>query len=187
VREFKVDTSNYSAEFGRNSGAVMNVSVLSGTNELHGTAYEYLRNDLFDSRDTFSYMDRDGDGKADAEVLRQNQFGATFGGPIRKNRTFFFGSWEGLRIRHSQSFLSTVPSLDERRGIFDFNDYNKIFGRFSLMRYINHREARLPLPARGGMATTGPTMTTTRGPLPFPTSRCSHRALSMSSASAFAA
>src|SRR5207253_3240581 len=100
VAEFKVQTSNYSAEFGRNSGAVMIVSIKSGTNGFHGTAYEYLRNDIFDSRDAFNYVDRNGDGKADPPSLRQNQFGATFGGPIRRNKTFFFGSWEGRRERY---------------------------------------------------------------------------------------
>ncbi|MDP2988977.1 MAG: hypothetical protein Q8O57_00220, partial [Kiritimatiellota bacterium] len=119
IQEFKVETSNYSAEFGANSGAVMNVSVKSGTNRIHGTAYEYMRNDKFDARGTFSYVDRNGDGKADPEVLRQNQFGGTLGGPIRRNKTFWFGSWEGLRIRHAQSFLSTVPTAQERQGIFD--------------------------------------------------------------------
>ena len=86
VAEFKVQTSNYSAEFGRNSGAVMIVNIKSGTNEFHGTAFEYLRNDYFDSRD-INYADRDGDGKADPEILRQNQFGGTIGGPILRNRT----------------------------------------------------------------------------------------------------
>jgi len=118
VAEFKIETSNYSAEFGRTGGSVMNVSIKSGTNELHGTAYEYLRNDIFDSRDAFSYVDRDGDGRADPPVLRQNQFGVTLGGPVIRNRTFFFGSWEGLRLRQPQSFLETVPTADERAGIY---------------------------------------------------------------------
>jgi len=118
VAEFKVQTSNFSAEFGRNSGAVMIVSIKSGTNQFHGTAYEYVRNDIFDSRDMFNYVDRTGDGKADPASLRQNQFGATFGGPIRRNKTFFFTSWEGRRERYQQSDLATVPSADERNGLF---------------------------------------------------------------------
>ncbi|MGH9341455.1 MAG: TonB-dependent receptor domain-containing protein [Acidobacteriota bacterium] len=119
VQEFKVTTSNYSAEFGRNAGAVMNVSIKSGTNEFHGTAYDYVRNDIFDARDTFNYDDRDGDGKADAEQLRRNQFGATFGGPVIKDKTFFFGSWEAVRLRLAQSYLVIIPTEDERSGIFD--------------------------------------------------------------------
>lgn len=118
VAEFKVQTSNYSAEFGRNSGAVMIVSIKSGANQFRGTAFEYLRNNLFDARDTFNYVDRDGDGKADPEVLKQNQFGATFGGPIRRDKTFFFGSWEGRRERRAQTDLAIVPSAAERAGQF---------------------------------------------------------------------
>jgi hypothetical protein len=118
VAEFKVQTSNFSAEFGKNSGAVMIVSIKSGSNEFHGTAYEYLRNDIFDSRDAFNYVDLDGDGKADPAALRQNQFGATFGGPIRRNKTFFFTSWEARRERYQQSDQAVVPTPDERNGIF---------------------------------------------------------------------
>ena len=118
VAEFKLQSSNYSAEQGRNSGAVMNISIKSGTNAFHGSAYEYLRHDIFDARDSFNYVDRDGDGKADPEVLRQNQFGATFGGPIRRDRTFFFASWEGRRERRAQTDLATVPSAAERAGLF---------------------------------------------------------------------
>lgn len=119
VQEFQIQTSNYSAEFGRNAGAVMNVSIKSGTNKLRGTAYEFLRHDAFDARDAFDYTDRDGDGKADPDVLRRHQFGFTMGGPIRTNRTFYFGSVEGLRVRSNSSALSTVPTLAERSGVFD--------------------------------------------------------------------
>ena len=118
VAEFKVQTSNFSAEFGRNSGAVMIVSIKSGANQFRGTAYEYIRNDIFDSRDAFNYVDRTGDGKADPAALRQNQFGATFGGPIRRNKTFFFASWEGRRERYQQNDLAIVPTADERNGVF---------------------------------------------------------------------
>jgi hypothetical protein len=118
VAEFKLLTSNYSAEFGRNSGGVMIVNIKSGTNQFHGSAYEYIRNDVFDSRGKFNYVDRDGDGKADPEVLRQHQFGATLGGPIRRNRTFFFGSWEARPVRLAQSMQGAVPVPDERAGIF---------------------------------------------------------------------
>ncbi|HEV8131517.1 MAG TPA: TonB-dependent receptor [Acidobacteriota bacterium] len=119
VAEFTVQTSNYSPEFGRNSGAVMIVSVKTGTNRFSGTAYEFIRNDIFDARDTFNYVDRNGDGKADPEVLRQNQFGATFGGPIRRDKTFFFVSWESRRERREQSDRAVVPTAAERNGEFD--------------------------------------------------------------------
>lgn len=116
VAEFKVQTSNYSAEFGRNSGAVMIVSFKSGTNAFRGTAYNYLRNDATDARDMFSYVDRTGDGRADPEVLKQNQFGATFGGRIVRDRTFFFGSYEGRRERRSQTDTAIVPTSEQRNG-----------------------------------------------------------------------
>ena len=84
VQEFQIQTSNYSAEFGRNAGAVMNVSIKSGGNTVRGTAYEFLRNDAFDAREAFDYTDRDGDGKADPDVLRRHQFGFTIGGPYAR-------------------------------------------------------------------------------------------------------
>jgi hypothetical protein len=119
VQEFQIQTSNYSAEFGRNAGAVMNVSIKSGTNQVKGTAYEFARHDRFDARDAFSYTDRNGDGKADPEELRQHQFGATIGGPVRTNRTFFFASVEALRSRTTEASSVTVPTQLERQGIFD--------------------------------------------------------------------
>ena len=118
VAEFKVQTSNYSAEFGRNSGAVMIVNLKSGSNAFHGTAYDYLRNDKTDARDMFTYVDRTGDGRADPEVLKQNQFGGTIGGPIVRNKLFFFGSFERRTQRRSQTDLAIVPSANERNGIF---------------------------------------------------------------------
>ena len=118
VQEFKVQTSNYSAEFGRNAGAVVNVTIKSGTNELHGSLYEFVRNDIFDARDAFSYTDRTGDGKADPEVLRQNMFGGTIGGPIVKNKAFYFFSYEGWRVRLAQNDRSVIPTPLERRGDF---------------------------------------------------------------------
>ena len=110
VVEFKLQTSNYSAEFGRNSGAVMLVNLKSGGNQFHGSAYEYLRNDKTDARDMFNYGPR--------TILKQNQFGATTGGPIRRNKTFFFASWEGFRQRQGQSDLAIVPAADEKNGVF---------------------------------------------------------------------
>ena len=119
VQEVEVQTSNYTAEFGRGAGAVMNVSLKSGTNALRGTVHEFLRTDAFDARDTFDYYDRSGDGKADPNELRQNQFGFTAGGPIRRNRTFYFGSVEFTRVNTTENRVDTVPSALERRGHFD--------------------------------------------------------------------
>jgi len=118
VQEFKVQTSNYSAEFGRNAGAVVNVTIRSGTNEFHGSAYEFMRNDFFDAREAFGRNDRDGDGKADPDILRQNQYGATFGGPVKKNKAFFFASWEAWKLRKSQSDIVVIPTQLEKAGDF---------------------------------------------------------------------
>src|SRR6266550_1348171 len=119
VQEFQIQTANYSAELGRSAGAVMNVTLKSGTNRVRGTVYEFLRNNMFDARDTFSYHDRTRAGKADPDMLRHNQYGVTVGGPIRKNRTFYFLSIEATRIHTTESSLVTVPTLLERQGVFD--------------------------------------------------------------------
>ena len=118
VQEMKVQTSNYSAEYGRNAGGVIMVSIRGGTNEFHGSAYEFIRNDVFDARPAFGRNDRDGDGKADPAVLRQNQWGGTFGGPIIRNKAFFFGSIETWNVRRAQSDLVVVPTPLERAGDF---------------------------------------------------------------------
>ena len=119
IQEFQVQTSNYTAEFGRGAGAVVNVSIKSGTNVTHGTVHEFFRNDIFDARDAFDYVDRTGDGKADPNALQQHQFGFTIGGPIRKSRTFYFASLEISSINTEENRLLTVPALGERTGIFD--------------------------------------------------------------------
>jgi hypothetical protein len=111
VAEFKVETSNYTAEFGRNSGALMIVSIKSGSNRFHGSGYEYIRNNFFDARDTFNYT-------GVAQKLRKNLYGTTIGGPIRRDRTFFFFSWERLDQRQGQSDLVIVPTASERQGLF---------------------------------------------------------------------
>src|SRR5207247_1112546 len=101
IQEFKVQTNNYSAEFGRAGGAVLNATIKSGTNQLHGTAWEFLRNDKFDAADFF-----ENSGGTRKGTFRQNQFGAAVGGPVYipgvyngRNKTFFFGDFEGTRIR----------------------------------------------------------------------------------------
>src|ERR1041385_7017511 len=113
VGEFKVVTNNLSAEYGGRMGGTVLVNLKSGTNQLHGTAFEFLRNDKLDGTNFFA--NRAGAGKPE---YRQNQFGGTLGGPIRKNRSFLFGSFEGTRIRTGTSSISTVPTADERNGDF---------------------------------------------------------------------
>ena len=99
-----------------NAGAVMMVTIKSGSNDFRGSAFEYFRHDTFDARDTFNYDDHDGDGKADPEKLRRHQFGGTFGGPTARNRTFFFGSWAAIRLDRGLVDLVTVPTALERQG-----------------------------------------------------------------------
>ncbi|MCL4402636.1 MAG: TonB-dependent receptor [Acidobacteria bacterium] len=120
VAEFKVVTNNNSAEYGYRMGGKVVVSTKSGTNDLHGTLYEFLRNDRFDGTNFFA--NRSGSKKP---TLRQNQFGGTAGGPIIRNRTFFFFSYQGTRIRRGQSFTSTVPSMDARGGDFSNEGLNR--------------------------------------------------------------
>ncbi|MBI5281460.1 MAG: carboxypeptidase regulatory-like domain-containing protein [Candidatus Solibacter usitatus] len=107
VSEFKVVTNNMSAEYGYRAGAKVLVSTKSGTNTFHGSVYEFLRNEKLDGANFFA--NRSG---ATKPTYRQNQFGATLGGPAIRNKTFFFGSYQGTRIRTGQSYISTVPSDD---------------------------------------------------------------------------
>src|SRR5437016_4029709 len=119
LQEFKVQTNNLNAEWGRFAGGVINFTTKTGTNELHGTAYEYLRNTRLNARDFFA---------ADRGPFHQNQFGFNVGGPVElprlyngKDKTFFFFSYEGFRERVGQTFRESVPTLAEIGG--DFRDY----------------------------------------------------------------
>jgi hypothetical protein len=111
--EFKLQTSTYSAEFGRSLGGVVNLQIKSGTNTLRGSAFEFHRNDAFDANNFFN--NRAGRAKPD---FKQNQFGGTIGGAVFKDRTFFFGDYQGHRETQGQTFLSTVPTLLMRQGNF---------------------------------------------------------------------
>jgi hypothetical protein len=113
IEEFKVVTSPYSAEYGRSPGAAVSVSTKSGTNDFHGTAYEYFRNDTFDSSDFFSI--RAGAAKPAND---QHQAGGNLGGPIVKGRAFFFADYEGTRITRGVTRLTRVPTVDDRAGVF---------------------------------------------------------------------
>jgi hypothetical protein len=109
ISEFRILTHNASAEFGQSLGSTTNIITRSGTNKFHGALWEFLRNDIFDATNYFATT---------TEPLKQNQFGATFGGPIRKDRTFFFAYYEGFRNRQGETDSSTVPSAAEHRGDF---------------------------------------------------------------------
>ena len=118
VEEFKVQTGSMSAEFGFTGGGVVNVVTKSGTNTMHGTAYEFFRNDALDARNTFS---------ASKAPFRYNQFGASIGGPAVKDKTFFFGNWEEYRYRRSEVRIGTFPTAGQRSG--DFTDLRDTQGR----------------------------------------------------------
>jgi hypothetical protein len=109
IQEFKVQTANFSADLGRSAGAVLNATIKSGTNSIHGAVWEFLRNDKLDAADWFT----NNNGTAKGE-LRFNQFGASIGGPIIKNKMFYFGDYEGLRVVQGTVFTATVPTLTER-------------------------------------------------------------------------
>ncbi|HET6843551.1 MAG TPA: carboxypeptidase regulatory-like domain-containing protein [Candidatus Angelobacter sp.] len=113
LQEFRIQTSTYAPEFGRTPGGQISIVTRSGTNQFHGTAFDYLRNDALDANNWFN-------GFTNSQPLpkakeRQNDFGGTLGGPIIKDRTFFFFSYEGLRLRLPQTVLSTVPDVNARQ------------------------------------------------------------------------
>ena len=109
ISEFRIITHNASAEFGNALGSTTNLVTRSGTNQLHGTLWEFLRNDAVDANNYFAQT---------KEPLKQNQFGATVGGPIKRDKAFVFGFYEGFRNREGKSARTTVPSLKQRTGDF---------------------------------------------------------------------
>lgn len=116
TNEFKVYTANAPAEFGRASGGIVNVQIRSGTNDLHGSVYNYMRNSALDARDFFQRKTAASQRRIPA--FRQNQFGATLGGPIQKNKWFAFGDYQGLRQGRGLNVLSNVPTTAQRSGSF---------------------------------------------------------------------
>ncbi|MDE3178842.1 MAG: carboxypeptidase regulatory-like domain-containing protein, partial [Acidobacteriota bacterium] len=121
IQEFKVQTSNYSAEFGRAGGAILNATTKSGANQVHGDAWEFIRNSGLDARNFF---------ERSRGEFRQNQFGATLGGPVviphiynGHNKTFFFLDYEGTRVRQATPYTRSVPTAEERAsGFTDFSE-----------------------------------------------------------------
>lgn len=125
VQEFKVITGNYSAEYGRVGGAIVNVVMRSGTNELHGTAYEFLRNtDL----NAIGYIFGQRPATFQKPTLQRNQFGATIGGPIVKNKIFYFADYEGLRNLQKSLNFDSIPSLADRAGTLPVTVVNPLNG-----------------------------------------------------------
>ena len=119
IEEFNIEKTSYAPEFGGKSGAVINIVSKAGSNDLHGSLFEFVRNDLFDAKNFF-------DAAAGAiPPFRQNQFGGSVGGPVRENRTFFFLSYEGQRVRKSLTQTFSVPTAAMRQG--DFSGWPAIF------------------------------------------------------------
>jgi hypothetical protein len=110
LQEFRIQTSNFAPEFGRTPGAQISIVTRSGTNRFNGTAFDYLRNDVLDANDWFA-----DEAHLTKPKERQNDFGGTLGGPLRKDQTFFFFSYEGLRLRLPQTTLTTVPDILARQ------------------------------------------------------------------------
>src|SRR5438093_2200487 len=113
VLEFQVLTNAYSAEFGRSAGGVINAVTRSGENSLHGSAFEFLRNSVLDAKDFFDPHNRP------IPPFKRNQFGATLGGPVQRDKTFYFLAYEGLIERLGVSGSTFVPDTNARRGIID--------------------------------------------------------------------
>jgi hypothetical protein len=132
IEEFRVITNTFDAEYGRNSGAVVNVITKSGTNQLHGNLFEFFRNKALNSRSF---------GQTDKGKFNQNQFGGTLGGPIKKDRTFFFTSYEARRIRQGiPGDALSVPTADERAGTFgDGGAFNGVVSDDTVAELLTQR------------------------------------------------
>lgn len=109
MQEYKIQTSSFDAEYGRTPGAQLSIITRSGTNRFHGTAFEYLRNDVFDANSWFNNNEG-----LPRTAEKQNDFGGVIGGPVWRNKLFFFGSYEGLRLRVPQSAIDVVPTTYAR-------------------------------------------------------------------------
>ncbi len=123
VQEFRLETNNFSAEFGRAGGAVINATIRSGTNEFHGSAWEYLRNTQLNAVGFFKPIENQ------KPTLIQNQFGAAFGGPILKNKMFVFADYEGFRRVSRTVTFATLPTLDQRAGRMGIPIRNPLTGQ----------------------------------------------------------
>lgn len=112
IQEFRISTNAYSAEFGRAAGGVINATIKSGTNEVHGTAFEFLRNEKLDAKNFFDRPDQS------RPAFKRNQYGFSLGGPVVKNRVFLFGDYEWTKVRESRTVNNTIPTVAQRAGDF---------------------------------------------------------------------
>jgi hypothetical protein len=112
LAEYKIDNSTFPAEYGRNSGAIVNLATRSGTNEYHGELFEFFRNNALDARNFFNFA-----AQGPQAPYKKNEFGADFGGPIVRNKVFFFLAYEGVRQHQNLTATTTVPSQNQRAGV----------------------------------------------------------------------
>jgi len=133
IREFEMLTSTYDASFGRNVGAQVNVVLKSGSNSLHGAAYEFFRNGALDARNFFAPADQP------APKYQRNQFGFALGGPVAKNRTFFFIDYEGSRVREGITRVTNVPTLAERKGDFSQSRFRAPINPFTQQPFAGNK------------------------------------------------
>lgn len=128
TQEFQLQTSVFNAEFGRFSGSIVNLVTKSGTNDYHGSVYEFFRNDVLDANDFFNNANN-----LPRTILKQNQFGATFGGALKRNRHFIFGNYEANRVRQGTGpFASNLPTQSQRAGLITYTAFTdtNLNGRF---------------------------------------------------------
>ena len=137
IKEFKVQTNLYSAEQGRNPGGQINVVTKSGSNAVHGTIYGFLRDDKFDANNFFANR-----GGQEKPPFRQTQFGGAIGGPISRNRTFFFADYDGFRQNVGRVFVNTVPTAKMRQG--DFSEVGTIYDPLTTVVAANGTATRQP-------------------------------------------
>ena len=147
ISEFNIQKTSYAPEFGGKSGAVINVVTRSGTNEVHGSLFEFTRNDIFDAKNFFDAP------RGAIPPFRQNQFGGSLGGPVIRNRTFFFISYEGQRVRKSLTQVFSVPTAQMRSG--DFSGLPLIYDPSTAAVGIRQPfpENRIPAPSLDPVAT----------------------------------
>ena len=141
IREFVMLTHNYGAEQGKHSGGIVNVVTRSGTNDLHGSAFEFLRHSALDSRNFFDQL-----GQPD---FMRNQFGFSVGGPIITSRTFYFGTYEGLREELGTTEIARVPTAAARSGLLQ-NPTTREFTPVQIKPAVVPFLALYPLPTPGG-------------------------------------
>ena len=156
IEEFRVITNTFDAEYGRNSGSIVNVVTKSGTNAVHGDIYEFLRNNIFDTHGYFDPIKQDGQGVV--PDWKQNQFGGTIGGPIKKDKTFIFGSYEGNRLRQGITSGNVVLPTNANAG-GDFSAGSPFAGTLVDQPFANQLAARNTgnLPMNCGAAVTANT------------------------------